>query len=189
MTTLIVGCGYLGERLAADWSPMASRSTAPSAPRLRGGARPARDRAGHRRCAPARDAGRAARGRSGLLRGRVRPLGGAAMRDVYVVGLQNVLDRLPSSVRRFVYASSTGVYGQTGGEWVDEEADRAAARIGPSRVGGRRARRRMGGSGQALGGHPRFAGLYGPGRIVPGDARAGRADPRRSGEVPESRPR
>ena len=45
---------------------------------------------------------------------------------VYVDGLQNVLDRLPDSVRRFVYASSTGVYGQAGGEWVDEDvADRA----------------------------------------------------------------
>ena len=47
---------------------------------------------------------------------------GAAMREVYVEGLQNVLDRLPGSVRRFVYASSTGVYGQAGGEWVDEES-------------------------------------------------------------------
>ena len=44
------------------------------------------------------------------------------MRDVYVEGLQNVLDRLPPSVGRFVYASSTGVYGQAGGEWVDEDS-------------------------------------------------------------------
>jgi len=49
---------------------------------------------------------------------------GAAMWDVYVNGLQNVLKRLNRSgvVERFVQASSTGVYGQTGGEWVDEES-------------------------------------------------------------------
>lgn len=47
---------------------------------------------------------------------------GAAMRTVYVDGLQNVLDSLPNSVSRFVYAGSSGVYGQTDGEWVDESS-------------------------------------------------------------------
>src|SRR5271163_1763697 len=45
---------------------------------------------------------------------------GSSMRTVYVDGLQNVLGKLPGSVTRFVYASSTGVYGQTDGQWVDE---------------------------------------------------------------------
>ena len=47
---------------------------------------------------------------------------GMPMRTVYVDGLQNVLDALPRTVARFVYASSTGVYGQVDGEWVDEDS-------------------------------------------------------------------
>ena len=42
------------------------------------------------------------------------------MRTVYVDGLRHVLEASAASVTRFVYASSTGVYGQTDGEWVDE---------------------------------------------------------------------
>ena len=89
------------------------------------------------------------------------------MREVYVDGLQNVLDRLPASVRRFVYASSTGVYGQTGGEWVDEESptepQHESGRVVLEAEGRVRAwADRRGASAVIL----RFAGLYGPGRIV-----------------------
>jgi nucleoside-diphosphate-sugar epimerase len=41
------------------------------------------------------------------------------MREVYVDGLANVLRQLPQ-LDRFVSISSTGVYGQVDGEWVDE---------------------------------------------------------------------
>jgi len=40
--------------------------------------------------------------------------------DVYVDGLQNVLQRCPTNLKRFIYLSSTGVYGQIDGDWVDE---------------------------------------------------------------------
>jgi nucleoside-diphosphate-sugar epimerase len=46
---------------------------------------------------------------------------GLAMRDASVEGLQNVLDHMPA-VRRFVYVSSTSVYGQQDGTWVDENS-------------------------------------------------------------------
>jgi nucleoside-diphosphate-sugar epimerase len=43
------------------------------------------------------------------------------MREVYLDGLRHVLDTLPTP-ERFVYVSSTGVYGQTDGSWVDESS-------------------------------------------------------------------
>ena len=94
---------------------------------------------------------------------------GSSMRAVYVDGLQNVLDRLSRSVTRFVYASSTGVYGQTDGRWVDETSPTC-----PQHESGKvclEAEDRVfswaktvdhGASTVAL----RFAGLYGPGRFV-----------------------
>jgi nucleoside-diphosphate-sugar epimerase len=42
-----------------------------------------------------------------------------SMREVYVDGLSATLDRLPP-FRRFVYVSSTGVFGSAAGGWVDE---------------------------------------------------------------------
>jgi nucleoside-diphosphate-sugar epimerase len=44
---------------------------------------------------------------------------GRAMHEVYVRGLANVLDTLPPCAR-FIYVSSTSVYGQSAGEWVTE---------------------------------------------------------------------
>lgn len=46
---------------------------------------------------------------------------GLPMRTVYVEGLRNVLDSLPRP-RRFLYVSSTSVYGQRDASWVDETA-------------------------------------------------------------------
>ena len=50
--------------------------------------------------------------------------GAAAAREVYVDGLRNVVEEYgsrPSPPDRLVYTSSTGVYGDHGGSWVDEE--------------------------------------------------------------------
>lgn len=84
--------------------------------------------------------------------------------QVYVDGLRNALDALPSSVKRFIYISSTGVYGQTDGSWVDEESP-----CNPSREGGKAClaaeqllmSRPIGKRANVL----RMAGLYGPGRL------------------------
>jgi nucleoside-diphosphate-sugar epimerase len=94
---------------------------------------------------------------------------GATMEQVYVTGLQAVLDALPTDTKKFIYVSSTGVYGQQSGELVDEESP-----CEPNRAGGHAslAAERL------LADHPlgkrsivlRMAGLYGPGRIPNADA-------------------
>jgi nucleoside-diphosphate-sugar epimerase len=94
---------------------------------------------------------------------------GASMRAVYVDGLMNVLDQLTRGVSRFVYASSTGVYGQSEGEWVDEETSPA-----PRHESGRiclEAEERLADWSKRLQSpgavvRLRFAGLYGPARVV-----------------------
>ncbi len=47
---------------------------------------------------------------------------GKGIQEVYVQGLGNLLARLPSRLGRFIYVSSTGVYGQTHSEQVDENS-------------------------------------------------------------------
>ena len=88
---------------------------------------------------------------------------GATIRDVYVAGLGQVLDALRGPIVRLVYVSSTSVYGQTGGEWVTEESPTV-----PITESGRAcweaeqcvARSRFPWS------ILRYSGLYGPGRII-----------------------
>jgi nucleoside-diphosphate-sugar epimerase len=87
---------------------------------------------------------------------------GNSMREVYVRGLANVLDALPAP-RRFVYVSSTSVYGQTDGSWVDESSPTEPADESGRIVleCERLLRGRLPGA-IVL----RFAGIYGPGRII-----------------------
>jgi nucleoside-diphosphate-sugar epimerase len=103
---------------------------------------------------------------------------GAGMRQVYVDGLANVLAYLPRP-KRFLYVSSSSVYGQSDGDWVDE-----ASPTEPQEESGRivlDAERTLH---SAL---PdavilRFSGIYGPGRllrqatIIQGDPIVGDAD-------------
>lgn len=89
---------------------------------------------------------------------------GHDIHDVYVKGLGNVLSRLHPDTGRFVYVSSTGVYGQTDGDWVDESSP-----CEPVRVGGKAclaaerliADHWIGSKAVIL----RLAGIYGPGRV------------------------
>lgn len=46
----------------------------------------------------------------------------ASKREVYVAGLRNVLTALREKCRRLIYISSTSVYGQNAGELVDESS-------------------------------------------------------------------
>ncbi|MFT4556302.1 MAG: nucleoside-diphosphate-sugar epimerase [Planctomycetaceae bacterium] len=50
----------------------------------------------------------------------------ASKREVYVGGLSNVLDRMAGRCGHFIHISSTSVYGQQAGEWVDEESPAAS---------------------------------------------------------------
>ena len=99
--------------------------------------------------------------------------------EVYVAGLERALAALDDRLRRFIYISSTGVYGDFGGQWVDETTP-----CEPIREGGRAclaAERTLAGSRFAdravvL----RCAGIYGPGRIPRmQDLQAGRPIPAR----------
>jgi len=42
--------------------------------------------------------------------------------EIYVTGLDHVLTEIKGRTRKIIYLSSTSVYGQSAGEWVDEES-------------------------------------------------------------------
>jgi nucleoside-diphosphate-sugar epimerase len=91
---------------------------------------------------------------------------GISQREVYVEGLRQTLQRLPRP-RLFIYVSSTGVYGNHAGDWVDEATPPA-----PVDAGGEACweaekvlekwSRDEGWSSIVL----RLAGIYGPGRWI-----------------------
>jgi nucleoside-diphosphate-sugar epimerase len=165
MTKLNFGCGYLGERVARRW-----RSAGQSVVIVT------------RR--PDRTVQFVTQGYCALMGDVTRPntlrklpraetvlfsvgFDGAANRsieEVYAGGVWNALASLPSTVRRFIYISTTGVYGTAGGGWIDE-----LTQPDPQRDGGRASLAAE----HVLAAHPlgrhsvilRLAGIYGPGRI------------------------
>jgi nucleoside-diphosphate-sugar epimerase len=184
---LVVGCGYLGSRVARRWVGRGdrvigiTRSAARAEPLAAAGiepetldvaaADPAWDRLLARHGCPATVCWAVGFDRSA----------GASYADVHVGGLGRLLDALAAAGcrPRLILSSSTGVWGDEGGGRVTE-----ATPAHPSREAGRvllEAESLLAGhllgSGTAL----RFAGLYGPGRLPRlADLRAGRpiaADP------------
>lgn len=175
MRRLVVGCGYLGQRVARLWRDAGDEVYATT----RGDNLDALSRAGLRPLT------------MDVTRGPVLSAlpvvdtvvfavgwarrSGATMFDIHVEGLRAVLDALPRSTGRVIYVSSTGVYAQDAGEWVDEESV-----CEPVREGGKAC---LSGE-RLLFAHARgrdafvlrFAGLYGPGRVP------------RSADVTASRP-
>ncbi len=89
---------------------------------------------------------------------------GASRWALYVDGLRNVLDVVSPEVRRVIFISSTGVYAERDGGWVDEDSP-----CGPLRDSGRAllageqllTAHRLGDRGIVL----RLAGIYGLGRL------------------------
>ena len=85
--------------------------------------------------------------------------------DVYVEGLRQIVEQCSDRVQKFIYLSSTGVYGQTDGDWVDE-----TTACSPIRDGGKAclaAERLLQGS-EKLAAKTiilRLAGIYGPDRL------------------------
>lgn len=165
MNKLIFGCGYLGRRVAALWKAAGSdvhlvtRSPDRAREFATEGYSPIvadiTDRASLTNL-PSADAVLFAVG--------FDRAAGRSMHEVYVEGLRAALDALPPDIGRFVYISSTGVYGQTDGDWVDEDSP-----CRPEREGGRACLAAE----ELLKGHRlgdraivlRLAGIYGPGRI------------------------
>ena len=165
MTTLIIGCGYLGRRVAARLIDRGEevfgtcRSTAAASEIAKLGVNPiVADVLDVEalRALPAAD-------RVVYCVGYDRAAG-ADKRAVYVDGLRNVLDRLAKYPNRLVYVSSTSVYGGDDGAWVDEDSP-TEPRTEAGRIcldaehvvteWGRHAVVVL-----------RCSGLYGPGRIV-----------------------
>jgi nucleoside-diphosphate-sugar epimerase len=86
----------------------------------------------------------------------------AAYERAYVTGLSNLLRAIAtSSVRRMFFTSSTAVYAQTEGAWVDEDSETA-----PAHFSGRRTLQAEGllRAAQTPSTVLRCAGIYGPGR-------------------------
>jgi nucleoside-diphosphate-sugar epimerase len=82
----------------------------------------------------------------------------------YVIGIRNLLDHLYEThqpVQRIFFTSSTAVYAQTGGEWVDETSETSPREFSGQRL--------LEGEGLLLRGPfsatvVRMGGIYGPGR-------------------------
>ncbi len=164
-TRLVIGCGYLGLRAAQRWQLLGdevfavTRSAERAATFRQCGLRPVVadvTRPDTLATLPPAETVLYAVGHD---RGA-----GHSMREVYVTGLLAVLDSLPKQVGRIVYISSTGVYGQTDGGWVDEDSA-----CEPTRESGRVCLEAE----RTLQAHPlgqrgvilRLAGIYGPGRV------------------------
>lgn len=158
---LIAGCGYVGGALA---SRLAARGERVVAIRRDASALPAgvvplaadlRDRAALAGVPADVDRLVYAVGPDGS--------GEDAYRAAYVEGLSNVRDALAAagaSVRRAVLTTSTAVYAQDGGEWVDETSETTARGTAAVLLEGERIVQGSFEQGVAL----RLAGIYGPGR-------------------------
>ena len=174
MRRLVVGCGYLGERVARVWRDAGDEVYATT----RGPGADGLSRAGLRPIVLDVTQGP----RLGALPevdtvvfavGRARR-SDARMFDIHVEGLRAVLDALPRSTGRVIYTSSTGVYAQAAGEWVDEESVCEPVREGGMAcLSGERLLFAHARGRDAL--VLRLAGLYGPGRVPrSADVTAGR---------------
>ncbi|HEV2968476.1 MAG TPA: NAD-dependent epimerase/dehydratase family protein [Pirellulales bacterium] len=176
MTKLILGCGYLGLRVARRWLEAGevvhavTRSPERAAEFARQGLKPIVADVAE----PDMLAGRLPEAETVLYAIGYDSRAGRSREEVQLAGLESVLDALPPRTGRLVYISSTGVYGQMSGEWVNEDSPCL-----PTREAGRVALAAE----ELLARHPlgertfalRLAGIYGPDRIPHrGDLMAGR---------------
>ncbi len=184
---LVVGCGYLGGRVARRWASRGDRVVGITRSSARTGSLAATG------IEPEIiDVAAANPEWAGLLARHGCPAtvfwavgldrsAGGSYADVHLAGLRRLLDALAAAGcrPRMILSSSTGVWGDEGGSRVTE-----ATPVNPSREAGRV----LVAAESLLAGHPlgpgtalRFAGLYGPERLPRlADLRAGRpiaADP------------
>ena len=167
-TRLVVGCGYLGRRVAARWHAAGHRVVCLT----RSGDR-AREFAANGWEPVVGDvtdaASLAALPAADVVLHAVGfdRASGDGRREVAAGGAANVLDSPAGGAARYVYISTTGVYGQTRGEFVDERSE-----TDPDSEGGRAnlaAERRVA---ARFAGAPHAAvllrpsGIYGPGRVM-----------------------
>jgi nucleoside-diphosphate-sugar epimerase len=158
---IIVGCGFLGEAAAAlfleaGWEVLGIVGSAEGVARLACAGHEVVQADISRPCA----FGRAWEAAELLVHSASTRGGGVdAYRRVYAQGLARVVEAVKPS--RTVFVSSTSVYGQTDGAWVDEGSD-ASPQSATSQVLREVEEGVLGSGGVVL----RLAGLYGPGRSV-----------------------
>jgi nucleoside-diphosphate-sugar epimerase len=171
-TKLIIGCGYLGQRVAAEWLAQ-----------------------GHSVSALTRSEEHADRFRSQGIEpiiGDVTDVdslsqlpeaetvlysvgfdreSGKSLREIYVAGLENVLKQIASRFGRLIFISSTSVYGQSEAEWVDENSPTKPARdngrtcLEAERLVWKNSPQQLPSSSSTTN-VLRLAGIYGPGRLL-----------------------
>lgn len=163
MNYLIIGCGYLGQRVAALWraqgqNVFATTRRVGAAESWRGwGLEPITcnilDPISLKRLPQVHTVVHAI---------SFDRAAGPSMREVYVDGLANVLDQLPTP-ERFIYVGSSSVYGQTDETWVDEDAaTEPQEEVGKIVLDAEKVLRQRLPQAILL----RFAGIYGPGRLL-----------------------
>ena len=158
---LIIGCGYLGHRVADLWTTAGRRVLALTRNRSeelqKFGIEPILGDVTDPTTLTVLPAASTVLYAVGLDR-----TSGKSMSEVYIQGLRNVLDALPS-FERFIYVSSTSVYGQIDGSIVEESSPTEPFEESGKIVleAERLLRDRRPGS-IIL----RFAGIYGPGRLL-----------------------
>ena len=169
---LIVGCGYLGKRVAKIWLdrgiPVAAltRTTAGASVLESLGIKPIIGDVTDPQSI-------ASLAKSGPFEGVFHAVGldrssGKSMEEVYVHGLKNLLSVLPPGLcPKFLFISSTSVFGQMDGSWINENTppDATAGSGGVVRDAEILLRKERPES-VIL----RFAGIYGPGRLLRGKA-------------------
>ena len=160
---LIIGCGYLGRRIAQRWLREGycvsgtTRTPDHAAELGRLGVEPIQCDVLASASLAALPAVHTVVHCVGLDRGA-----GQSMRSVYVDGLDNVLVHLPQA-ERFIYVSSSSVYGQCHGEEVDETAATAPLEESGQVV---LAAEQLLWSRLPNAIVLRFGGIYGPGRLL-----------------------
>jgi len=158
---LIVGCGYLGRRVAARWIEQehrvfgTTRTVARAEELARLGIEPVVCDVMNPQTLRALPVTESVLYCIGFDR-----RGGALMQAVYVDGLHNFL-AVRNGGSTFIYVSSTGVYGHVDGGWVDETAPTA-----PLEESGRVVLEAEGLLRQQQCTILRFAGIYGPNRVI-----------------------
>lgn len=165
MTKLIFGCGYLGERVARQWNIAGYEVVVVTRSRTRA---EGFQRDGYQAIVAdvtrLETLRRLPSAETILFSVGFDRTASDSIGDVYAGGVRNVLAALPPDIGRFIYISTTGVYGDAGGEWIDEDTP-----PDPRREGGRA----LLAAEQVLAESPfadrsavlRLAGIYGPGRI------------------------
>jgi nucleoside-diphosphate-sugar epimerase len=165
MRKLVIGCGYLGERVARAWQEQGSEVFAltrseETAERFRAlGILPI--------------VGDVVQPETLIFPAEIETClyavgrdrsAGFSQRELYVGGLRNVLHSATFTPRQLIYISSTSVYGQDDGSWVDETSPTI-----PSAENGRVCVAAE----ELVRGHPelparilRLSGIYGPDRLI-----------------------